>query len=82
MSGPPELALVIRRDGYVVARELISPRDVREIKDSLAPWLQERDFGRNDDARAVRIPMPAGSAVLFAGERLLGPEYAARMKQG
>jgi ectoine hydroxylase-related dioxygenase (phytanoyl-CoA dioxygenase family) len=48
VSGPPDLAEAIRRDGYVVARDLISPREVREIKDSLAPWLQERHFGRND----------------------------------
>jgi ectoine hydroxylase-related dioxygenase (phytanoyl-CoA dioxygenase family) len=48
MPGAQELAETIRRDGYVVVPDLISQRDVREIKDSLAPWLQGHLFGRND----------------------------------
>jgi ectoine hydroxylase-related dioxygenase (phytanoyl-CoA dioxygenase family) len=42
------LAERIRTDGYVVVPDLITPRDVAEIKRSLAPWLQEHQFGRND----------------------------------
>ena len=42
------LADSIRRDGYVVVPDLISPRDVAEIKAALAPWLQGRLMGRND----------------------------------
>jgi ectoine hydroxylase-related dioxygenase (phytanoyl-CoA dioxygenase family) len=48
MSDPGELAEAIRRDGYVVARDLIPSRTVREIVDALSPWLQGRHFGRND----------------------------------
>jgi ectoine hydroxylase-related dioxygenase (phytanoyl-CoA dioxygenase family) len=38
----------IRRDGYVVAPDLISAADVAEIKDSLAAWLRGELMGRND----------------------------------
>ena len=48
MSGTTDLVEAIRRDGYVVAPDLISQRDVAEIKESLAPWLQTRQMGRND----------------------------------
>ena len=48
MSDPAGLAEAIRRDGYVVARDLIPPHTVREIKEQLAPYLSGRLFGRND----------------------------------
>ena len=48
MDVTAEWADAIRRDGYVVARDLISPRDVDEIKTSLAPWLRGELMGRND----------------------------------
>ncbi len=48
MTEAHELAAAIHRDGYVVVPELISRREVDEIKSSLAPWLQGRLFGRND----------------------------------
>jgi len=38
----------IRRDGYAIAHDLIAPSEVREIKDSLAPWLRGELRGRND----------------------------------
>jgi len=48
MTGAQELAAAIHRDGYVVVPDLISRREVDEIKSSLAPWLHGRLFGRND----------------------------------
>lgn len=48
MHAAAELADAIRRDGYGIARDLISPRDVSEIKTSLAPWLRGELMGRND----------------------------------
>jgi ectoine hydroxylase-related dioxygenase (phytanoyl-CoA dioxygenase family) len=42
------LAEAIRRDGYVVVPDMISRREVDEIKAALAPWLQGRLMGRND----------------------------------
>jgi ectoine hydroxylase-related dioxygenase (phytanoyl-CoA dioxygenase family) len=48
MPAAHALADAIRREGYVVVPDLISQRDVREIVDSLAPWLQGQLFGRND----------------------------------
>ncbi len=88
MSGPLELAETIRRDGYVVAPDLISPHDVCEIKDSLAPWLQERLFGRNDfeGFRSERVYALLAKApaiarivehpvVLAVCDRLLRPHY-------
>jgi ectoine hydroxylase-related dioxygenase (phytanoyl-CoA dioxygenase family) len=48
MAAAAELADAIRRDGYAVAPDLISPHEVGEIKASLAPWLRGRLMGRND----------------------------------
>lgn len=43
-----ELADTIRRDGFAVVPDLISPREVAVIKSSLAPWLRGELMGRND----------------------------------
>jgi ectoine hydroxylase-related dioxygenase (phytanoyl-CoA dioxygenase family) len=88
MSDVGELAATIRREGYVVVPDLISPRDVREIKDSLAPWLQGRRFGRNDfeGFRSERVYALLAKApavarivehadVLAVVDRLLRPHY-------
>jgi hypothetical protein len=48
MIDPSAMADAIRRDGYAVARDLISADEVREIKQSLAPWLRGELEGRND----------------------------------
>ena len=48
MASSEALVAAIRRDGYVVAPDLISQREVAELKASLAPWLQGRLMGRND----------------------------------
>jgi ectoine hydroxylase-related dioxygenase (phytanoyl-CoA dioxygenase family) len=48
MRAATERAEAIRRDGYVIARDLISQRDVDEIKAALAPWLRGERMGRND----------------------------------
>jgi ectoine hydroxylase-related dioxygenase (phytanoyl-CoA dioxygenase family) len=48
MASSAERIEAIERDGYVVAHDLIEPREVAEIKASLAPWLKGRLFGRND----------------------------------
>jgi len=48
MQSAAELADAIRRDGYVIASDLISQRDVGEIKAALAPWLRGKLMGRND----------------------------------
>lgn len=48
MPDATALADAIRRDGYVVVPDLLTPREVDEIKRSLAPWLQGRLMGRND----------------------------------
>ena len=48
MHSAAELADAIRRDGYVIASDLISRRDVAEIKAALAPWLRGQLMGRND----------------------------------
>jgi len=48
MNETARLVEAIQRDGWVVAPDLISPREVGEIKESLAPWLQGEKMGRND----------------------------------
>jgi ectoine hydroxylase-related dioxygenase (phytanoyl-CoA dioxygenase family) len=48
MPAAAELAEAIRRDGYAIVPELLSPREVGEIKAALAPWLCGRRMGRND----------------------------------
>ena len=48
MSDASGLADAIRRDGYVVVHDLLTPREVAEIKRSLEPWLQGQLMGRND----------------------------------
>lgn len=48
MRSAAELADSIRRDGYVIVPDLISEREVGEIKASLAPWLRGELMGRND----------------------------------
>ena len=48
MPSTTDLVEAIRRDGYVVAPDLISQREVDEIKTSLAPWLKGELMGRND----------------------------------
>src|SRR2546425_198697 len=88
MSGAHDLAEAIRRDGYAVAPDLISPRDVREIVDALAPWLKGQLFGRNDfeglhseRVYALLAKAPAIARivehpdVLAVIDRLLSPHY-------
>ena len=48
MPEPRETVDAIRSEGYAVVPDLISARDVAEIKRALAPWLQRQHFGRND----------------------------------
>ena len=48
MPGSAERVEAIRRNGYVVVSDLISPQEVSEIKASLAPWLRGELMGRND----------------------------------
>jgi len=48
MPTAAELADAIRRDGYAIAPDLISPRDVAGIKAALEPWLRGRLMGRNE----------------------------------
>ena len=48
MHSAAELADAIRRDGYAIAPDLISAREVDEIRSALAPWLRGRLMGRND----------------------------------
>jgi ectoine hydroxylase-related dioxygenase (phytanoyl-CoA dioxygenase family) len=48
MAETADLVEAIRHDGWVVAPDLISPREVAEIKESLAPWLDGSKMGRND----------------------------------
>lgn len=48
MPSAAERAEAIRRDGYVVAPDLIPPAEADAIKEALAPWLQGRLMGRND----------------------------------
>lgn len=43
-----DLVEAIRRDGYVVVPDLLTPNEVGEIKASLAPWLRGERMGRND----------------------------------
>ena len=48
MPEPTALVEAIQRDGYVVAPDLLTRREVAEIKASLAPWLRGELMGRND----------------------------------
>ena len=48
MPGTHRLVEAIRRDGYVVVPDLLSRREVAEIKESLAPELRGQLMGRND----------------------------------
>jgi ectoine hydroxylase-related dioxygenase (phytanoyl-CoA dioxygenase family) len=88
MSAADERAEAIRRDGYVVVRDLLSPREVAEIKASLAPWLRGRRMGRNDfeGFRSERVYALLAKAqpvarivehpdVLAVIDRLLRPHY-------
>jgi ectoine hydroxylase-related dioxygenase (phytanoyl-CoA dioxygenase family) len=88
VSGPDERAEAIRRDGYVVVRDLLSPGEVAEIRESLAPWLREQHFGRNDfeGFRTERVYALLAKAppvarivehpeVLAVLDRLLTPHY-------
>jgi ectoine hydroxylase-related dioxygenase (phytanoyl-CoA dioxygenase family) len=82
------LAEAIRRDGYAIAADLLTPREVGEIKASLAPWLQGRLMGRNDfeGFRSERVYALLAKAppvariiehprVLDVLDRLLTPHY-------
>ncbi len=88
MLDPGEIADAIRCDGYVVVRDLIAPRDLREIREQLAPWLQGRHYGRNDfeGLRSERVYALLAKApaiakivehptVLAVLDRLLRPHY-------
>src|SRR5262245_46060612 len=88
MPTAAELAEAIRRDGYAIAPDLISPREVDEIKAALAPWLQGRLMGRNDfeGFRSERVYALLAKApavarivehpeVLAVLDRLLTPHY-------
>jgi len=88
MDAAAERAEAIRRDGYAIARDLLSPREVAEIKASLAPWLQGRLMGRNDfeGFRSERVYALLAKAppvarivehpeVLAVLDRLLTPHY-------
>ena len=44
----PELLQQLDRDGYVIIPSLLSPIQVRAIKDALAPYLRGEKMGRND----------------------------------
>lgn len=48
VRGTRERVEAIRRDGYVVVPDLLTAREVGEIKASLGPWLRGRRMGRND----------------------------------
>ena len=48
MLSTSDLVEAIRRDGYVVVPDLITRREIGEIKASLAPWLRGQLMGRND----------------------------------
>ena len=78
----------IRRDGYVVVQSLLTPAEVDEIKQSLAPWLEGRLMGRNDfegfhSQRVYALLAKAPSVariiehpdVLAVLDRLLLPHY-------
>ena len=39
---------VIRRDGFVVVPDVLSPAEVGSMRDALSPYLQGRRMGRND----------------------------------
>jgi ectoine hydroxylase-related dioxygenase (phytanoyl-CoA dioxygenase family) len=48
MASTGEIVEGIQREGYVVVPDLLSQREVGEIKASLAPWLRGQLMGRND----------------------------------
>lgn len=88
MPSAAELADAIRRDGFAIAEQLISPREVAEIKAALAPWLRGEKMGRNDFegfrservyALLAKAPPVAQiiehPAVLAVLDRLLTPHY-------
>jgi ectoine hydroxylase-related dioxygenase (phytanoyl-CoA dioxygenase family) len=88
MPTAAELAEAIRHDGYAIAPDLISPRDVAEIKTALEPWLRGRLLGRNEfeGFRSERVYALLAKAppvaqivehpeVLAVLDRLLTPHY-------
>jgi ectoine hydroxylase-related dioxygenase (phytanoyl-CoA dioxygenase family) len=88
MPEAARLADAIRRDGYAVVPDLLSRRQVQEIKRSLEPWLQGRLMGRNDfegfhseRVYALLAKAPPVAAiiehpdVLAVLDRLLTPHY-------
>jgi ectoine hydroxylase-related dioxygenase (phytanoyl-CoA dioxygenase family) len=88
MPTPAELADAIRRDGFAIAPDLISQREVAEIKAALEPWLRGRLMGRNDfeGLRSERVYALLAKApavarivahpdVLAVLDRLLVPHY-------
>jgi ectoine hydroxylase-related dioxygenase (phytanoyl-CoA dioxygenase family) len=78
----------IRREGWVVLRELLSPSEVVAMRAALSPWLQGRLMGRNDfegfrservyallakdPALALLVEHPRLLAIV---DRLLAPHY-------
>ena len=97
-SGPPLVltpdreadahAETIRREGFVVLRDVLSPAEVAAQRTALAPWLQGRLMGRNDfegfrservyallakdPALALLVEHPRLLAIV---DRLLAPHY-------
>jgi len=84
----PELLRQLGADGYVILPSLISPSQVKAIKDALAPHLQRKLMGRNDfegyDSERVyallaKSPVFADLAahplVLDVCEAILGPNF-------
>ena len=88
MPTAAELADAILREGFAIAPDLISPREVAEIKSALEPWLRGRLMGRNDfeGFRSERVYALLAKApavarivahpdVLAVLDRLLVPHY-------
>jgi ectoine hydroxylase-related dioxygenase (phytanoyl-CoA dioxygenase family) len=81
-------ASTIRREGFVVLRDVLSPAEVAAMRAALAPWLQGRLMGRNDfegfctervyallakdPALALLVEHPRLLAIV---DRLLAPHY-------
>ena len=81
-------ASTIRREGFVVLRDVLSPAEVAAMRAALAPWLQGRLMGRNDfegfctrarlrAARQGSRARPAGRASAPARDR--GPAARAAL---
>jgi ectoine hydroxylase-related dioxygenase (phytanoyl-CoA dioxygenase family) len=81
-------ASTIRRDGFIVLPDVVSPAQVDAMRTALAPWLQGRHMGRNDfegfhservyallakdPALALLVEHPRLLAIV---DRLLAPSY-------